>query len=45
MGGLVVGELHRVDLVGLGEELRWLVKLLEINCGNLVHLLDFSYVL
>ena len=40
-GGLVVGKIHRVELVGIGEEIRWLGKLLDINCGHLVHLLEF----
>ena len=40
-GGLVVGELRRVDLVGLVEDLYWLGDLIELNLCDLVHLLDF----
>ena len=40
-GGLIVGKLHRVDIVCLVEDLRWLVGLLEINVGDLVHILEF----
>ena len=39
-GGIVVGNLHWVELVTLGEELRWLVNLLELHFGNFVHLLE-----
>ena len=37
-------EIHRVEIVGLGEELRWLDNLLEINFVDLLHLLEFLYV-
>ena len=40
-GSLVVGDLRRVNLVGLGEELCWLRKILDIDFGNLIHLLEF----
>ena len=39
-GCLAVGELRRVELVGLGEELRWLGHLLELKFVNLVHMLE-----
>ena len=39
-GGLVVNDICRVNLFGLGEELYWLSKLLKIECGDLVHLLE-----
>ena len=38
-GGLVVGEFQRVDLLRLVEELCWIIKLLELDCSELVHLL------
>ena len=41
-GGLLVYELCRVDLVGMCEELPWLVTPPDLNCGNLVHLLAFT---
>ena len=43
-GGLITGELCRVNLVRLGEDLRWLSKLLDIYCGNLVNILEFMDV-
>ena len=43
-GGIVFGKICRVELVGLGEELRWLSKLLGLDCRNLVYLLEFVYV-
>ena len=42
--GLVVGELCRVNLFVMGEEIRWLVKLPALDCNNLVHLLKFEDV-
>ena len=40
-GGLAIDEIHRVKIVGLGEELRWLSKLLKFDWGDIPHLLDF----
>ena len=39
-GGIAVDKLHRVDIVGLGEEIRWLGDLLELNFCNLMHMLE-----
>ena len=43
-GGLIVVDIHRVDLVGLGEDLCWLEKIHELGCSNLVNLLEFTDV-
>ena len=39
--GLFIDELLRVDLIRLVEELHWLSKLLDLDCGDLMHLLEF----
>ena len=39
--GIVVGYLHMANLFRIDGYLRWLSKLLKINCGDLVHLLEF----
>ena len=39
-GGLVVSKLLRVYIDRLVEELHWLGNLIELNVGNLVHLLE-----
>ena len=39
-GGLVVSKILRVYIDRLVEELHWLGNLIEINVGNLVHLLE-----
>ena len=44
LGGIFIGKLHRVDLIGLGEEIRWLVKLPKTECGDLMHLLELADV-
>ena len=38
-GGLVVGKFHRVELVGLGDELYFLGNILELYIGDFMHLL------
>ena len=43
-GGLVVGYIRGVNLIGLVEDLLWLKKKPELDCGNLVHLLKFADV-
>ena len=43
-GGIAVGKLHRADLVGVGEEIHWLVNLLDLKFGDFVHLLEFLNV-
>ena len=40
-GGLVIGKICRVELVGLSGEFGWLVDILELNFGDLVHMLEF----
>ena len=39
--GLVVGDLHSVDLVVMCEDLCWLSEIIKLDCGNLVNLLEF----
>ena len=43
-GGIVVGNIHRNKLFGLGEELHLLSKLIGINCEDLVHMLELGDV-
>ena len=43
-GGLVVGKLCGVGLFELGKYIHWLEKLLDFDCGDLMHLLKFSDV-
>ena len=43
-GGLVVGKICRVDLIGMGEKIPLLGKIPNIDCGNLMHLLELSSV-
>ena len=38
---LAVYKLHRVNIVGVGEELCWLGDILKINFCDLVNLLEF----
>ena len=38
--GLVIDELFRVDLVRLGEEIFLLSKLLDIDCVDLIYMLE-----
>ena len=40
-GGIVGVKIRRVDLIGLNEDIRWLIKILDIDCGNFMHLLEF----
>ena len=37
----VLGELHRIDLVGMGEDLCWLGYFIDIIFCNLVYMLEF----
>ena len=39
--GLIVDKLCKVNLFGLGSELRWLDNILKLNYGDIVHLLEF----
>ena len=43
-GGLIISKLRRVEIVGLGKELRWLCKILKKDFSDLVHLLEFMDV-
>ena len=43
-GGIFVGKLHKVELVGMCEELSWLGNILELNLGDFVHMLKFLNV-
>ena len=38
-GGLIVVNIHWFDIIGLGEELHWLSKLLKLDCGELMNML------
>ena len=40
-GGIVIGELCKVEIVRLGKELRWLGHLIELIFCDLMHLLEF----
>ena len=42
--GIVVGKICRVYLVRPGKELHWLSKILNLDCGNIMHLLEFMDV-
>ena len=39
-GGLVASKIRRVELVGLGEQIRWLGDLIKINFCDIFHLLE-----
>ena len=38
--GIVIGELRRVDIVGMGEELYWLGDITEIIFCNIMNMLE-----
>ena len=38
-GDMVIGNIRRVELVGMGEDFRRLCDFLEFNLGDLIHLL------
>ena len=40
-GGLAVGNICRVELSRMGEELRWLDDIVDLNFGEFLHLLEF----